>query len=201
MTNRNAAVQPSKFWPNDDAPPPGALHDQDELSRLDSEDSERWMYAPQILMDAMARVVVIDDDPEIIRVINDLLQAHAYDSPHAYSSSTLDLNQVRRHMPDVVLCDLDFPGLTGWEIGQQMQVDRRIGTLRLVAITSSAYGNPGLSARAAGFDGHICKPIDAETFIGDLEQFLPTYLRLGAAALARSSSFHKENVGRQASHH
>jgi CheY-like chemotaxis protein len=68
---------------------------------------------------------------------------------------------VRANPPEVVLCDLGLPGMSGYEVATALRREGLSGT-RLIAV--SGYAQPEDVSRAleAGFDAHVAKPCDPE---------------------------------------
>jgi CheY-like chemotaxis protein len=85
----------------------------------------------------------------------------AHDGPTAIA-------RVRADRPDVVLCDIGLPGMSGYEVARQLRADGGVEPMKLIAV--SGYAQPEDVARAAdaGFDGHVAKPLDP----ADLETLL-----------------------------
>lgn len=72
------------------------------------------------------------------------------------------LDVARRFKPDVVICDLGLPGMTGFEIIQQLRSDPELRDIKAIALT----GYPQYEQRAAtaGFDLVFAKPLDPKVF-------------------------------------
>jgi CheY-like chemotaxis protein len=103
------------------------------------------------------RVLIVEDDEGCAGALRDLLQHLGYEAVVACdgvaglaAASTLD--------PDVVVCDVNLPGLDGYEVARRLRAG---GTrARLVAHTSCARHADVDQARRAGFDAHVAKPAD-----------------------------------------
>jgi two-component system, cell cycle response regulator DivK len=74
--------------------------------------------------------------------------------------------------PDVILLDIRMPGIDGYEVAKAIRKQPGLEKTRIVAVTASAMVGDRERIAEAGFDGYIQKPIDAETFIGQVERFL-----------------------------
>jgi PAS domain S-box-containing protein len=105
------------------------------------------------------RVLVVDDNTDAAESLADILgmRGHyvevAYDGPSA-------VEKARANPPDVVLCDIGLPGMTGYEVAKAL---REAGTVaQLLAMSGYAQPEDVNRAVAAGFDGHIAKPCDPE---------------------------------------
>ncbi|TMA75106.1 MAG: hybrid sensor histidine kinase/response regulator [Deltaproteobacteria bacterium] len=76
-----------------------------------------------------------------------------------------------RHLgaPDLILCDIEMPGIDGYETATRLRSYRGLDGCPIVVLTS--HGDRGLSL-SIGCDGYIEKPIDVEKFPGQLREFL-----------------------------
>ena len=112
------------------------------------------------LVTEQRRVLVVDDDHDAAEAIGDLLRdsghtvATANDGPQA-------LDRARRLRPDVVLLDIGLPEMDGYEVAKRMRDELGLGDALLVALTGYGEDRHRRSAREAGFDQHVTKPVDA----------------------------------------
>ena len=74
---------------------------------------------------------------------------------------------------DLVLMDLQLPGIGGHEALQRIRADSRCREVPVVAVTAFAMKDDVERAEAAGFDGYIAKPISVRNLREQLAQFLP----------------------------
>ena len=72
------------------------------------------------------------------------------------------LNLALKHLPEIALADIGMPGMDGFELARRMRACPELKDTVLVAVTG--YGQPEdvKECRAAGFAGHLLKPIDLE---------------------------------------
>jgi CheY-like chemotaxis protein len=85
--------------------------------------------------------------------------------------------QLARYGPfDLILCDLQMPCMDGYEVARRMKSN--LPSIPMVAVTAYAMVGDRDKVLAAGFDGYIPKPINPETFVGEIEAFLPPSARL-----------------------
>jgi CheY-like chemotaxis protein len=124
----------------------------------------------------MARILVIEDNPTNLQLIIYLLQAFGHTPLEAMDGET-GLELVRRETPDLVLCDIHLPGIDGFAVAQALKAEPAHRAMPLVAVTALAMVGDRDRILAAGFDGYITKPIAPETFIGQVEAFLPSAAR------------------------
>ena len=77
----------------------------------------------------------------------------AYDGPSA-------LAKARANPPEVVLCDIGLPGMSGYDVARALRGGGMDG-LRIIAVSGYALPEDLKKAAEAGFDGHVAKPADA----------------------------------------
>jgi CheY-like chemotaxis protein len=61
-----------------------------------------------------------------------------------------------------VLLDLGLPGIDGYEVASRLRSDPRTRAATLIALTGYGQANDRIRVRAAGFDGHLIKPVDMD---------------------------------------
>jgi len=119
----------------------------------------------------MARILVIEDNPANRELMVYLLKAFGH-FPLEASDGLNGLKRVRLEVPDLILCDLQLPGIDGYEVARQVKNDLSLNLIPLVAVTAYAMAGDREAVLAAGFDGYIAKPITPELFVGQVEAFL-----------------------------
>jgi two-component system, OmpR family, KDP operon response regulator KdpE len=103
-----------------------------------------------------ARVLVVDDDPEITRALRSILAGHGYD-PVIASTGEEGLDSLGRRHPDLVLLDVSLPGVDGLEFARTVRED--LG-LDLPIVVLSAHGEEEQKVKALdlGADDYLTKP-------------------------------------------
>jgi CheY-like chemotaxis protein len=76
------------------------------------------------------------------------------------------LERIRTSAPNVVLCDISLPGMSGYEVARALRAEGR--RLRLIAMTGYARPEDVAATTAAGFDAHLAKPCEVD----DIERVL-----------------------------
>ncbi len=110
------------------------------------------------------RVLVVEDNADAAASLADLLRTFGHDVEVAHDGTTA-LTMARTRRPDVVLCDIGLPGMSGYDVAQALRTMRHRG-MRLVAVTGYARPEDVKRASEAGFDAHVAKPFDPETIDG-----------------------------------
>jgi CheY-like chemotaxis protein len=116
-------------------------------------------------------ILVIEDNEDNIRLVDYVLRAYGYE-PLLATNGAEGLRIALERRPDLVLLDIRMPRMDGYEVAARLKQARLEGT-KVVAVTASAMVGDRERIAAAGFHGYIQKPIDPETFIAEVERFLP----------------------------
>jgi len=107
------------------------------------------------------RVLVIEDNVDAADTLREALEIAGHDVRSAYDGPT-GLARAREFHPEVVICDIGLPGISGYDVARAIQNDRALGHTFLVAL--SGYGLPEDVRRTteAGFHRHLVKPPDVD---------------------------------------
>jgi signal transduction histidine kinase/CheY-like chemotaxis protein len=109
------------------------------------------------------KVLVVDDDTQAALLLANVLSGHGAEVQTA-DSARRALEIYRRWQPDGMVSDIGMPGEDGhWLIAQIRDQARRHGEIPIAALAVTAYGRPEdrERSRAAGFDGHLGKPVSS----------------------------------------
>jgi CheY-like chemotaxis protein len=108
---------------------------------------------------AGSRVLVVDDNLTNLKLIEYLLRSKGYDVSTAVDAESAQ-QEVRARKPDLVLMDLQLPGMDGLELTRRLKQDPATRHIVILAVTAYAMKGDEERARSAGCDGYIPKPID-----------------------------------------
>jgi CheY-like chemotaxis protein len=109
------------------------------------------------------RVLVVEDHPLNMKLVRDVLTVAGYEVVEARTGEEA-LVAARRQPPDLVLMDLQLPGIDGAE--------RRLDDVPVVAVSASAMQGDRSRVQEAGFDGFIGKPLSIRALPAQLAGFL-----------------------------
>ena len=118
-----------------------------------------------------ARILVVEDNPLNLKLVRDVLQVAGYDVVEARSGEE-GLLVAAEQPPDLVLMDLQLPGIDGTETLHRMRQDGLVPGVPVVAVTAFAMTADRERASVAGFDGYVEKPISVRALAGQVERFL-----------------------------
>jgi CheY-like chemotaxis protein len=119
----------------------------------------------------MGRILVVDDSAPGLELMGYLLRARGHEPVFA-SSGEEAVELALASMPDLILMDIQMPGMDGYQALEALRGSGREDLCPILALT--AYGVVGdrEKALAAGFHGYFSKPITPATFMDQLEAFL-----------------------------
>ena len=133
-----------------------------------------------------ARILVIEDNPTNMELMRYLLQAFGHIALAA-SDGRQGLISARYEMPDLIICDIHLPKLDGFGVVRKLKDDPCTQIVPVIAVTAQAMVGDRDKLLNAGFDGYICKPIEPEFFVSQVDAFLPILLRSSRATRAQSA--------------
>jgi CheY-like chemotaxis protein len=104
------------------------------------------------------RVLVVDDQRDIADAITMLLTVCGHSAKAVYDGLEA-LRVCRAEHPDVMFVDIGMPGMTGYELAEQVRLDPALAGTRLVALTGYGGEHDRANALSAGFHMHLTKPV------------------------------------------
>lgn len=116
----------------------------------------------------MSLVLIIEDNDRNLELVRDILQAKGYRTLEA-STAEDGLEIARRQAPDLILMDIQLPGMSGIEALKVLRDDPATAALLVVAITASVMKADREQIMRAGFNGFIEKPITVRSFLEVVE--------------------------------
>lgn len=117
------------------------------------------------------RVLVIEDDTDTAALIREVLADEAFDVTVA-STGLMGLAAIRER-PDIILCDIDLPDVSGLRVLQRIRADHLMPvSIPFIFVTAFAHREYQMNARRLGCDEYITKPIDFELLVAILRHRL-----------------------------
>jgi CheY-like chemotaxis protein len=120
----------------------------------------------------MARILIVEDNPANLALMEYLLRAFGH-TPLVAWDGEAGIAQAIAERPDLILLDLHMPKVDGFEAARRIREERSLDSVPVIAVTASAMVGDRDKILAQGFDGYIGKPITPETFVEQVERFLP----------------------------
>ena len=117
------------------------------------------------------KILIVDDEPNIIIALEFLLQKAGYALSKAYSGQgALDI--LANDLPDLVILDVMMPELTGFEVAAQIRSNPQMAHLKIVFLTAKGTERDKMTGYATGADYYIVKPFDNDLFLSTVKEIL-----------------------------
>jgi CheY-like chemotaxis protein len=105
------------------------------------------------------RILIVDDNATNLKLVAYLMKANGYTVDTALDAESA-IVAIRNNRPDVILMDIQLPGIDGLELTRRLKADPATRDIVIVAVTAYAMKGDQAKALAAGCDDYITKPID-----------------------------------------
>ena len=109
------------------------------------------------------RILLVEDNPVNRRLAEFLLRANGFAVIEARTGEEA-LHKARGEQPDLIVMDLQLPGMDGFTATRQLKADAATRHIPVIAMTAYAMSGDRERALEAGCDGYITKPIDTREF-------------------------------------
>ena len=119
-----------------------------------------------------ARILIIEDNPANLELMTYLLRAFGH-TVLTTENGNHGLEAAEREHPDLIICDIQLPDIDGFEVIRRLHSHPELCSIAVIAVTALAMVGDRARVLAAGFDDYLAKPIDPETFVRQMEVFLP----------------------------
>ncbi len=118
-----------------------------------------------------ASILVVDDEPQIRRVLRSTLSTHGYVITEAKTGEDA-LESMRKERPDLILLDMNMPGMGGIEACRQI---RRTSDAPIIMLTVRNAERDKVAALDAGADDYVVKPFGIEELLARIRAALRRY--------------------------
>jgi two-component system, cell cycle response regulator DivK len=118
-----------------------------------------------------AKILVVEDDPDIMRILTHALSAVGHHVVPAYGGEDA-IRKVKAQKFDLVLTDLSMPKVSGVEVIQAIKGDPATQHIPVVAVTAHVWDGIAQSAGQVGCDGYISKPFSPKQLVQEIQKYL-----------------------------
>lgn len=118
------------------------------------------------------RILIVEDQEDNRKILRDLLASAGYELLEAATGEE-GVAQAEAHHPDLVLMDIQLPGLDGYEATRRIKNNPSLRSTPVIAVTSYALSGDEAKAREAGCDAYVTKPFSPKALLATIREFLP----------------------------
>ena len=119
----------------------------------------------------MKKILIVEDNERNLYMIKFMLEQNGYQVVEAKNGID-GVKMAAIEKPDLILMDIQLPLLDGYEATKQIKANKETNKISIIAITSYAMVGDREKALKAGCNGYLEKPINPETFIAEIEQYV-----------------------------
>ena len=112
----------------------------------------------------MSLILIVEDNEKNMKLVRDVLQVKGYRTLEAGSAED-GIALARARKPDLVLMDIQLPGMNGIEALGVLRADPATAAIPVIAVTASVMQQDRNLITQAGFDAYIGKPINLKEFL------------------------------------
>ena len=116
-------------------------------------------------------ILIVEDNQANMMFFNDLLEGQGYDTLRTTDGEGA-MELTRRHRPDLILMDIQLPGLSGLDVTRMLKADDELKDIPVIAVTAFAMKGDELKIRQAGCDGFVPKPISIPDLMEAITGFI-----------------------------
>ena len=117
------------------------------------------------------KILVIEDNEQNMYLVTFILEKHGYQVVQAWDGRE-GIELAGRETPALILLDIQLPEMDGYAVAGALRSNPALADVPIVAVTSYAMVGDREKVLAAGCTGYIEKPINPETFMGQVESYL-----------------------------
>ena len=128
-------------------------------------------------MNAPKRLLVVDDDPNLVLLVKDYLEFRGYEVVAA-SNGLEALEVMRRLTPDLIICDVMMPEMDGYTFVQTLRSDRATDWIPVIFLSARGQTADRVRGLNTGADAYLVKPFEPEELVAQVEATLKHTERL-----------------------
>jgi len=117
------------------------------------------------------KILLIDDEQELVFVTQMSLEAHGYKIITAYDGEA-GLSSAQNNLPDLILLDVMMPKMNGYEVCQKLKADDKTRHIPVIILSAKTQDEDMANGKNAGCDDYITKPFELPDLMQKIEGFL-----------------------------
>ena len=117
------------------------------------------------------RILLVDDYPDALEIWGLYLRSLGYEVETA-DDGLKAVEEAHRVHPDIIVLDLELPGITGFEAAVRLRQSPQTASIPLIAATGYSHSKQLDQARESGFDSIVVKPCEPGGLVAEIERLL-----------------------------
>jgi two-component system cell cycle response regulator DivK len=116
-------------------------------------------------------ILVVEDQEDNRRIMRDLLTSAGYEVMEAVTGED-GVSAAETHRPDLILMDIQLPGLDGYEATRQIKANPDLEPIPIIVVTSYALSGDDVKAFEAGCNAYVSKPFSPRELLAKIREYL-----------------------------
>ncbi|MDP3788987.1 MAG: diguanylate cyclase [Candidatus Omnitrophota bacterium] len=117
------------------------------------------------------RIMIVDDEKDIVTVLEKRLDSAGYQTSAAYSGEDA-IRRAKEEAPDLILLDVAMPGIDGYEVRNRLKEDTSTADIAVIFLTAKTSFLDKMKGFKSGIDDYIAKPFDAAELLMRIDSAL-----------------------------
>ncbi len=117
------------------------------------------------------RILVVDDEAELVKVIQIRLEFAGYEALAAYDGMEA-LDKARKEGPDLIMLDLMLPKIDGYKVCAMLKRDTKYNKIPIIMLTACAQESNERLGLELGADVYLVKPFESEMLLSKIRELL-----------------------------
>lgn len=117
------------------------------------------------------RILIVDDEPNIVIAIEFLLKREGHDVETAYNGAEA-LEKAGRFQPDLLILDVMMPGMDGFEVARHIRENPDLDEVKIVFLTAKGTQRDKATGYASGAEYYLVKPFDNDELVQTITEII-----------------------------
>lgn len=117
------------------------------------------------------RLLVVDDDPGLLRAVAETLRAEGYEVTSARRGAEA-LTRIAESLPDLIVSDIRMPGMDGYELVRNLRASARARLIPIVFLTAKDETADRIAGFRSGVDAYLTKPFEPDELLAVVANIL-----------------------------
>lgn len=119
----------------------------------------------------MKKVLIVDDEQDIVESLKFVLEAEGYECHTAYNGED-GLNSAKELVPDLIILDIMMPKMNGYKISRLLKFDKKYQSIPIIMLTARSQDDDKLIGEETGANEYITKPFDLDFVVEKVNKYL-----------------------------
>ena len=117
------------------------------------------------------RILIVDDEQDIVETLKFMLEAQGYECFCAYDGEN-GLNMAKEILPDLMILDVMMPKINGYKISRLLKYDNKYKNIPIIMVTARSQEDDKLIGQETGANEYITKPFELDEVINKVKEYL-----------------------------